>query len=237
MLQQLILQTREKQADTLSEVNWLGKVIAVKHEKVRAFLMALQENQSTKSSNTVEQWEKLLFECRDSLQLIRESNQEKTPLYCYLLFLRHDLTIQRNLGLIAAVENKSELIRLYEVIISSLTEISSLPLNQQFSNEEEIEVFLKKIDAQTLAYKAFRCYYIGKVGKLNMKQSVALLHRASQYCAASAKNDFMDEVCCVNSSSTTLFLQKGLIIRNSAHNCNNLVLKRMARNSFSTQTA
>lgn len=191
------MQTREKQAVTLSEINWLGKPISVKFEKVRAFLLSIQDSEKVENP-TVDEIEKLLFECRDSLQLLRDQNQEKSPLYCYLVNMRHNLTIQRTLRLIDGSENKAELIRLYEVVIGSLEEIKSIPLQQNFSNEEEIEGLLKQVDSQATAYKAFRCYYIGKSGKLTLKQSVALLHRASEYCAECAKNDFIDEVCSRN---------------------------------------
>jgi len=190
-LDQLIIQTREKQAVTLSEINWLGKSITVKNEKVRAFLLSHKEIEKVEKPS-VTKIENILFECRDCLQLLRDTNSEKTALYCYLVVIRHQLTCDRNLALIEGLENNSELIRLYEVIISSLSEIKSVPLAQYF-NAEEIEVLLKQMDAKILAYKAFRCYYIGKAGKLHWKQSVALLHKASQYSTECADNDFLEE--------------------------------------------
>ncbi|RWS15026.1 Signal recognition particle protein-like protein [Dinothrombium tinctorium] len=191
-LDQLILQTREKQAVTLSEVVWLGKSIAVKQEKIRAFLLSVQEMEVLDSPK-VSQLEKLLFECRDCIQVLRDANQEKSALYYYLLYLRLYLTCQRNLLLIKNSQNPSDLIRLYEIIITSLNEIKSLPLEQYFAIDEGLETFLQEIDAQIVAYKAFRCYYIGKVGKLSWKESVALLHRSAQYCAQCLNNKFLKE--------------------------------------------
>jgi len=175
-LDQLILQTREKQAITLSDVSWLGRTMAVKQEKVRTFLLLVQDTKGLQ----VGQLERLLFECRDCLQLLRESNNDKTPLYCYLQYLRHELTTQRNIGLIDSLEKDTDRIRPYEVIIGSLEDVKSLPLEQHF-NANEVGLFMEKVDADILTYKAFRCFYIAKSGKIGWKESVALLHRCGKY--------------------------------------------------------
>jgi signal recognition particle subunit SRP68 len=191
-LDHLILQTREKQAATLSEINWLGRTLAVKQEKVRSFLLMVQEVEALQAPK-VTQLEKLLFECRDCIQMLREANQEKSPLYCYLQYLRQRLTCRRNLQMIKSLQNQSELIRPYETIIGCLNEIKSLPLEQYFNAEAEVEQFLKEVDAQAMAYKAFRCYYIGKAGKLNGKESLALLHRSSLYAAKGLSNKSLNQ--------------------------------------------
>lgn len=178
-LEQLILQTREKQAMTLSEVSWLGKTLAVKHEKIRSFLLLVQEANQIKGEK-LDRLEKLSFECRDSLQILREAGQEKSPLFAYLLYLRHDLTIQRNLGVISTLAHNSERIRPYEVIIESLEEFKTLNL-QQYFNGNEVNLFLEKIEHEAIFYKAFRCYFIGKSGKLNCNESLAFLRRATGY--------------------------------------------------------
>ncbi|RWS21179.1 hypothetical protein B4U80_00527, partial [Leptotrombidium deliense] len=191
-LDQLIVQTREKQAVTLSEVVWLGKSITVKQEKVRAFLLSVQEIESLESPK-VSQLEKLLFECRDCIQVLRDNNLEKSALYCYLLYLRLHLTCRRNLQLVKNSHNSSDLIRLYETIITSLTEVKSLPLDQYFAVDEGLETFMNEIDAQIVAYKAYRCFHIGNISKLTWKESVALLHRSSEYCSQLSNNKYLKE--------------------------------------------
>lgn len=193
ILQQLILQTREKQAVTLSEVQWLGKTLAVKQEKIRTFLLSVQDMQANDSPK-ISYLEKLLFECRDCLQLLREGNAEKTSIFYYLTYLRLHLTCRRNLQLIKTLKNPSDLVRPYEILIGSLGEISALPLEQHFPATDAVESFRGEIEAQILVYKAYRCYYVGNVAKSNWKESVALLQRASQYCNNALNNEHVSKV-------------------------------------------
>lgn len=44
-LQELIEKTRERQAVTLSEVSWRGRTMPVRNEKVRLFLLSVQESE------------------------------------------------------------------------------------------------------------------------------------------------------------------------------------------------
>ncbi|CAG2162591.1 unnamed protein product [Oppiella nova] len=186
-LDHLILQTREKQSVTLSEVQWLGKTIAVKQEKIRAFLLLMQDSVSNPLTR-VSQFEKMIFECRDCLQLLRESNQEKSLLYNYLSYLRLDLTVGRNLQLIKSLKNSSEMVRPFEIIIGCLSEIQGLPLDQYYSASDSVEEFQQLIEAKIVAFKAFRCYHIGNVTKNGWKESVALLHRSAQYCESALRD-------------------------------------------------
>lgn len=45
-LQALITQTRAKQAATMSEVEWRGRTVPVKIDKVRIFLLGLADNEA-----------------------------------------------------------------------------------------------------------------------------------------------------------------------------------------------
>ncbi|KAM7288565.1 signal recognition particle subunit SRP68 [Ixodes scapularis] len=72
-LDHLIAQTREKQASSLSEVSWLGRVVPVRQEKVRLFLLAHQEApkelaQAPDTEAKIAVHERLLMDCKDSLQ-------------------------------------------------------------------------------------------------------------------------------------------------------------------------
>ncbi|KAL1438449.1 hypothetical protein MTO96_048062 [Rhipicephalus appendiculatus] len=76
-LDHLIEQAREKQASSLSEVTWLGRTVPVRHEKVRLFLLAAQEAprelaQAPDIEAKIAVHERLLFDCKDALQLLRE---------------------------------------------------------------------------------------------------------------------------------------------------------------------
>ncbi|XP_053207800.1 signal recognition particle subunit SRP68-like [Panonychus citri] len=191
-LDQLILQTRERQSATLSEVSWLGKTFAVKQEKIRSFLLTYQEYKSV-DFKKMSQLEKLLFECRDCIQLVRDANQDKSPLYCYLLYLRLDLTHRRNLFLIKETDNPSDLIRPYEVLLGTLNDIKALPLRQYFNSEDDIDELFNEVNNRSIAYKALRCYSIAKVGKIDWKEAIALLNKSAQYCSEYLKSDHKDE--------------------------------------------
>ncbi|ELW68297.1 Signal recognition particle 68 kDa protein [Tupaia chinensis] len=75
--QALITQTRAKQAATMSEVEWRGRTVPVKIDKVRIFLLGLADNEAAiaqaESEETKERlFESMLSECRDAIQAVRE---------------------------------------------------------------------------------------------------------------------------------------------------------------------
>ena len=195
-LDQLILQAQEKEGKGATEIDWLGKQLVVKTAKVRTFLLKYEGSKS-KILNT-DQVEKLLWDCRDAIQELRNTNQDKSLLGCYLTYLRNEITCERNLTLVRDSQNQNERIRLYEIISGSLDDTKSLLIDykQQF-NEEDIHLLISKIDAKLLAYKAFRCYSIGSAGRVSARQSIALLHRASEYAAQGLESDFLDDVSVV----------------------------------------
>ncbi|XP_044777707.1 signal recognition particle subunit SRP68 isoform X3 [Neomonachus schauinslandi] len=76
-LEALITQTRAKQAATMSEVEWRGRTVPVKIDKVRIFLLGLADNEAAiaqaESEETKERlFESMLSECRDAIQAVRE---------------------------------------------------------------------------------------------------------------------------------------------------------------------
>ena len=76
-VQVLINQTREQQAATLQDVEWRGRKMAVKHEKVRMFLLSHQEShqelaKADQPEAKIEIFESLLLDCKDALQVLRD---------------------------------------------------------------------------------------------------------------------------------------------------------------------
>ncbi|XP_062402350.1 signal recognition particle subunit SRP68 [Sardina pilchardus] len=76
-LETLITQTRAKQAATMSEVEWRGRTVPVKIDKVRIFLLGLADNEAAIAQAANEEtkerlYETLLAECRDTIQAVRE---------------------------------------------------------------------------------------------------------------------------------------------------------------------
>ncbi|KAL7989427.1 hypothetical protein Chor_012093 [Crotalus horridus] len=94
-LESLITQTRAKQAATMSEVEWRGRTVPVKIDKVRIFLLGLADteaaitqhyysgisplqyevemaSQAEEEETKEHLFESLLSECRDAIQAVRE---------------------------------------------------------------------------------------------------------------------------------------------------------------------
>jgi len=117
-LDSLISQTREEQAATLQDIEWRGRKMAVKHEKVRMFLLSYQESEqelakTSQAEAKISVYESLLLECKDALQALRDDlledpefrNRQQTGegkvgsqhfLYTYLQYIRHNITLSRN---------------------------------------------------------------------------------------------------------------------------------------------
>ncbi|XP_068932428.1 signal recognition particle subunit SRP68 isoform X1 [Petaurus breviceps papuanus] len=118
-LESLITQTRAKQAATMSEVEWRGRTVPVKIDKVRIFLLGLADNEAAinqaESEETKERlFESLLSECRDTIQAVREElkpDQKQREnsldgesgkvsnlqyLHSYLTFIKLSTAIKRN---------------------------------------------------------------------------------------------------------------------------------------------
>ena len=71
----LISHSREQQAATLKDVEWRGQKMAVKHEKVRLFLLSYQESgqelaRAQTNEAKVSVYESLLLDCKDAVQAL-----------------------------------------------------------------------------------------------------------------------------------------------------------------------
>lgn len=121
-LDNLLASARERQASTLSEVTWKGRTLAVKHEKVRLFLVnegLIHEElaRTEEADERVRLLDRLLMECKDAIQLVRDDlktdasfkpRQQSSEgpvsslhfLHTYLSYHRLNLTTLRNLALV-----------------------------------------------------------------------------------------------------------------------------------------
>ncbi|NP_001093374.1 signal recognition particle 68kDa L homeolog [Xenopus laevis] len=116
-LEALITQTRAKQAATMSEVEWRGRTVPVKIDKVRIFLLGLADNEAAiaqaEDEETKERlFENVLIECRDAIQSVREELKTEQRqrdadtefgkvsnlqyLHSYLSYIKLSTAIQRN---------------------------------------------------------------------------------------------------------------------------------------------
>ncbi|KAI8797162.1 signal recognition particle subunit SRP68 [Biomphalaria glabrata] len=123
-LDDLLSQTREKQAATLSEVTWRGRTVPVKVEAVRLFLLNMQDlNTELAAAESLDSrvsiYESILKQCIDAQQALRDTLQEDQVfkaavrgqpiegkisnqhyLHSYLMYIRLTTTVDRNLLMI-----------------------------------------------------------------------------------------------------------------------------------------
>ncbi|XP_018371481.1 PREDICTED: signal recognition particle subunit SRP68 [Trachymyrmex cornetzi] len=178
-LDSLIAQTREKQAN-IEEVTWRGKSCGTVPPRAAGLIIADSRlNQALERAATnqakIDLLEAHLIDCKDALLAVRDhfknelknkENDKWSPqqhLINYLQYIRLSRTLERNLTLVKAAEEKAkpqDIVRLYEAALHNLVEISQLQDDAEFLEEQE---------AKTKCYRAFRCFY--------MAQSLANLHR------------------------------------------------------------
>ncbi|XP_046407107.1 signal recognition particle subunit SRP68 [Ischnura elegans] len=121
-LDMLLTQTLEKRATVLEEVEWRGRKVAVRPERVRLFLMserelgeALAHCPAGDNAQKISLLEAHLMECKDAVQSVREELKSSDPnfktrgqtgsgpvssmqyFHSYLMYIRLTRTIQRNL--------------------------------------------------------------------------------------------------------------------------------------------
>ncbi|KAH0629516.1 hypothetical protein JD844_011621 [Phrynosoma platyrhinos] len=126
-LEALITQTRAKQAATMSEVEWRGRTVPVKIDKVRIFLLGLADTEAAIAQAEEEEtkerlFESLLSECRDAIQAVREElkpDQKQRDhslevdsgkvsniqyLHSYLTYIKLSTAIKRNESMAKALQ-------------------------------------------------------------------------------------------------------------------------------------
>ncbi|CAI5766074.1 signal recognition particle subunit SRP68 [Podarcis lilfordi] len=126
-LESLITQTRAKQAATMSEVEWRGRTVPVKIDKVRIFLLGMADTEAAIAQAEEEEtkerlFESLLSECRDAIQAVREElkpDQKQREhssevdsgkvtniqyLHSYLTYIKLSTAIKRNESMAKALQ-------------------------------------------------------------------------------------------------------------------------------------
>uniref|UniRef100_A0A8B9PW25 Signal recognition particle subunit SRP68 n=1 Tax=Apteryx owenii TaxID=8824 RepID=A0A8B9PW25_APTOW len=169
-LEALITQTRAKQAATMSEVEWRGRTVPVKIDKVRIFLLGLADNEAAivqaENEETKERlFESLLSECRDAIQAVREDLKPDQK--------QREHSLEMDSGKVSNIQylhRFSHLISVWDFIFCfNLVELTQLP------GLEEDKNFQKEIGLKTLVYKAYRCFFIAQSYVLVKKWSEALV--------------------------------------------------------------
>ncbi|KAG8190077.1 hypothetical protein JTE90_023049 [Oedothorax gibbosus] len=191
-LDHLIAQTREKQAVTLSEVEWRGRKIPVRHEKIRLFLLNVQDiqtqvDQASEIQVKIDAYERLLLDCKDALQVVRDEMKDQAAkgrseavqsslafLQSYLTYIRLSKTVERNLLFIESLKNNmggsseaaadgKRVTKPQDLVRPYEIIIQNLHEMSQLPGIENDASFLEETEASSLAYKAHRCFYIAEV--------------------------------------------------------------------------
>uniref|UniRef100_A0A673JTM4 Signal recognition particle subunit SRP68 n=1 Tax=Sinocyclocheilus rhinocerous TaxID=307959 RepID=A0A673JTM4_9TELE len=197
-LEALITQTRAKQAAVMSEVEWRGRTVPVRIDKARIFLLGLADNEAA-IIQVYKLTHSQFFLCVGCVFCVlpKQKQRERAAegadsgkvsnlqyLHSYLTYIKLWTVVRRNESMAHALqaklkepqtdENKrgprpQDLIRLYDIILQSLAELSSL------QGLEEDHTFQKEVALKTLVYKAYRCFYIAQSYVLVKKWSEALV--------------------------------------------------------------
>lgn len=207
----------------MHEVEWRGRRVTVRPEKVRLFLIALQDlDKSVAGAQTVQAkidiLENILMDCKDAITAIKEEikndpklktaaeNQQMSGinyLLSYMMYLRLVRTIERNNLLVQQAEEarKSNVqIDGKKVRPQDLTRLYEIILQnyvelQQLPGFENDSAYQKEIENELRAYKAFRCYYIAQVltGLRRFREALAMLERCSTYTTESLASKLPDK--------------------------------------------
>lgn len=126
----LISQTKEKTAAVLHEIKWFGIKVPVRIERVRLFLLSIEGlDKSLEHAEDVQAKIKLLenmfMDLRDVIALTREEarndNVDLQLLLSYLISIRVERTVQRNLLLIQQTRKPQDCVRLFDIIIQQVS--------------------------------------------------------------------------------------------------------------------
>ncbi|KAH8380073.1 hypothetical protein KR009_008748 [Drosophila setifemur] len=116
----LVSQTKTESSEGLQTIEWRGRKVTVRPEKVRLFLLSAQEldkslAKATKLDAKIELIERILMDCKDAIQAVRDEIKQDPKLrslttgqtvsgvqylLAYLSYIRHSRTLQRNLCLV-----------------------------------------------------------------------------------------------------------------------------------------
>lgn len=119
----------------LHEVNWFGVKVPVRVERVRLFLLSIEGlDDSLKHAEDAQAKIKILenmfIDLRDIIALTREEarndNKDVQLLLSYLISIRVERTIQRNLLLIQQTRKPQDCVRLFDIIIQQVMSLLHL---------------------------------------------------------------------------------------------------------------
>lgn len=221
-LDTLMAQAKESRSGVMHEVEWRGRRVTVRPEKVRLFLIALQDlDKSVTNAQNVEAkieiLENILMDCKDAISAIKDemkndpklkgsSDTQMTGiqyLLSYLMYIRLMRTIDRNNLLVQQAEDarkNNKQLDGKKVRPQDLTRLYEIILQnftelQQLPGFENDSGYQQEIEINMTAYKGFRCFYIGQVltSLRRFREALAMLERSTSYTEDSIKSKKLDK--------------------------------------------
>ncbi|KAI5651758.1 RNA-binding signal recognition particle 68 domain-containing protein [Phthorimaea operculella] len=209
-LDKLMAQAKESRSGAMSEVEWRGRRVSVRPEKVRLFLIALQDlDKSVADADDaqakIDVLENILMDCKDAIAAIKDEiktdpklkasaehqDSDINYLLSYLQYVRLMRTVARNNLLVTQAEEarrNAQLLDGKKVRPHDLARLTEIILQnytelQQLPGFEEDAAYQKEIEDQAKAYRAFRCFYIAQVltGLRRFREALAMLERCATY--------------------------------------------------------
>lgn len=197
-LDSLVAQTKTEQTDAFQSAEWRGRKVTVRPQKVRLFLLSIQDlNKSVEKGKDyqakIDIIENVLLDCKDAISALKDEIKQDPKLrlqpqegqissiqflLSYLSYIRLKLTLERNLYLIGQAKQNMEEEKPTESAkkvraqdISRLYEIilQNIAELQQLNGVENDKEYQAEIETLSFGFKAFRCYYIA-LTLINMKR-------------------------------------------------------------------
>ncbi|KAI4456971.1 signal recognition particle 68 kda protein [Holotrichia oblita] len=160
----LVAQKKEKTTTILQEIKWFDLKVLIRHERVRLFLASIENlndsiDRAEDTQAKIKIIEDMFIDLRDIISLVRDevrNDPKEQIVLSYLLAIRIERTVQRNLLLIQQTRRSQDVCRLFDIIIQQINELMSL---DGLKDEKKAQ---SKYSQELLAYKSLRAFYMGK---------------------------------------------------------------------------
>lgn len=175
--------------------------VPVRIERVRLFLVSIEGldtslEHAEDNQAKIKLLENMFIDLRDIISLTREEarnandNKDAQLLLSYLISVRVERTVQRNLLLIQQTRRAQDCVRLFDIIIQQLTELTQ---SDALKNDDRAQ---KAYQLQLLAYRALRAFYMAKAHAAvkRWKEAALLLDISKKYSDQIKERKFSKEL-------------------------------------------
>lgn len=197
--EKFVLQSNEKTSTILHEVEWYDIKVPIRIERVQLFLQTLVTfddslNKAEDDAKRIQILENMFIDLRDVISVargeVRSDNKESQLLLSYLLSIRIERTIQRNMYLIKQTRKPQDIVRLLDIINQQMNELAQLEPLQMNDKVQNI------VSKRLLAYSTLRCFYLAKShGALHRwPEAYGCYQRSLKYAQEAVANDLPKEL-------------------------------------------